>query len=148
MKLRFLIALSIMLSSLFGLNSLPASEPGHGHTELEEQMEVIGKTFRSLRRAVRDPDHNAESAEMVGEMLVAAKASTDYEPKWTADQPAAERADFVAGYQQEMEKFIEMLTELKVALEADDNETAKEIVAALRDQQRRSHKIYKKPDDD
>lgn len=148
MKLRFLLTLSILLGSFTGLTTASASSHGDDHTELGEQMEVIGKTFRSLRRAVRDPAKNAEAAEMAGKMLAAAQASIDHDPMWTADQPADEQADFVAGYRKEMEKFIQLLTDLKAALEADDNEKANEIVGALRDQQRSSHKAYKKPDED
>ncbi len=140
--------LALLLAFGLVLPVLPLPAEDHGHTELGEQMEVIGKTFRSLRRAVRDPAKNAEAAEMAGEMLAAARASIDHDPAWTADQPAAEQADFVAGYKKEMQKFIDLLTELKAALEADDNEKANELVDALRDQQRSSHKAYKKPDED
>jgi soluble cytochrome b562 len=148
MKLRLLLTLSLLLGSIAGLNTATASEGGHHHTELEDQMEIIGKTFRSLRRAVRDPAKNAESAEMAAKMLKAAKASIEFEPKWTAEQPADEQADFVAGYKKEMEVFIQLLTDLQAALEADDNDKANEIIGELRDQQRASHKVYKKPDED
>ena len=142
MKLRSLLTLSILLTSFVGYNSASAADHEEEHTALGEQMEVIGKTFRSLRRAVRDPAKNAESAEMAGKMLEAAQASLDFEPAWKAEQPAGEQADFVAGYREEMEKFVVMLTDLKAALEAD------EIISSLRDQQRSSHKAYKKPDED
>jgi len=148
MKFRYVLTLAILLSSCVGLNTVTASDDGHEHPELREQMEVIGKTFRSLRRAVRDPDKNAEAAEMAGTMLEAAQVSIDHKPTWTADQPADEQAAFVAGYKKEMEKFIQLLTDLKTALEADNNERANELVEALRDQQRSSHKEYKKPDED
>ena len=148
MKFRFVLTLAILLGSFTGFNSATAATEGHDHTELEEQMEVIGKTFRSLRRAVRDPAKNAEAAEMAGTMLEAAQASIDHDPSWTAEQPADEQADFVAGYKKEMKVFIQLLTDLKAALEADDNDKANEIVGELRDQQRSSHKAYKKPDED
>ena len=148
MKFRSVLTLAILLSSFVGLNTLTASDHEGEHTELGEQMEVIGKTFRSLRRAVRDPAKNAEAAEMAGTMLEAAQASIDHDPSWTADQPEGEQAGFVAGYKKEMKVFIQLLTDLKAALEADDNEKANEIVGELRDQQRSSHKAYKKPDED
>ncbi|GAB5561001.1 MAG: hypothetical protein SynsKO_26480 [Synoicihabitans sp.] len=148
MKLRSLLSLAVVLGSFVGLNSASANGHGHDHSELGEQMEVIGKTFRSLRRSVRDASKNAESAEMVGKMLKAAKASIDHKPAWTAEQPKAEQADFVAGYKKEMKVFIQLLTDLKAALEADDNDKANDIIGKLRDQQRDSHKAYKKPDED
>lgn len=148
MKFRFLLTSFVLLGSFIGLSPLTAAPHEEGHTQLEEQMETIGKTFRSLRRSVRDPENNAESAEMVGEMLKAAKASMEFKPAWTAEQPADEQADFVAGYKKEMEKFVMLLTDLKAALEADENEKAQDLVGELRSQQRSSHKTYKKPDED
>lgn len=148
MKFRSLLTLAILLSSFVGLNTVTAAHHEEGHTELGEQMEVIGKTFRSLRRAVRDPAKNAESAAMAGKMLKAAKASLAHDPAWTAEQPAGEQADFVAGYKKEMKVFVGLLTDLKAALEADDNDKANEVIESLRDQQRSSHKAYKKPDED
>ena len=47
-----------------------------------------------------------------------------------------------------MKVFVQLLTDLKAALEADDNDKANEIIESLRDQQRSSHKAYKKPDED
>mgnify|MGYP001544401534 CR=1 FL=1 len=148
MKSRSLLALAILLSSFVGLNTVTAAHHEEGHTELGEQMEVIGKTFRSLRRSVRDASKNAESAAMAGKMLKAAKASLDHEPSWKSEQPAGEQTDFVAGYKKEMKVFVELLAGLKAALETDDNNKANEIISELRDQQRSSHKAYKKPDED
>ncbi len=148
MKLRSLLTLSILLGSFAGFNSASAAHHEEEHTELGEQMEIVGKTFRSLRRAVRDPAKNAESAAMAGKMLAAAKAAQEFEPAWKAEQPEDEQAEFVAGYNKEMEKFVMMLTDLKAALEADDNDKANEIISSMRDQQRSSHKAYKKPDED
>ncbi|MEJ6601991.1 MAG: cytochrome b562 [Verrucomicrobiia bacterium] len=148
MKYRSLLTLAILLSSFVGLNTATAAHHEEGHTELGEQMEVIGKTFRSLRRAVRDPAKNAESAAMVGKMLKAAKSGLDHEPAWKAEQPAGEQADFVANFKKEMKVFVQILTDLKAALEADNNDKANELIESLRDQQRSSHKDFKKPDED
>lgn len=148
MKLRSLLTLALLLGSFAGFNTATAAHHEEGHTELGEQMETIGKTFRSLRRAVRDPAKNAESAAMVGKMLKAAKSGLDHEPAWKAEQPAGEQADFVASFKKEMKVFVQLLTDLKAALEADDNDKANELIASLRDQQRSSHKDFKKPDED
>lgn len=148
MKFRSLLTLALLFGSFAGFNTATAAHHEEGHTELLDQMELIGKTFRSLRRAVRDPAKNAESAAMAGKMLDAAKASLEHEPSWTSEQPAAEQADFVASYKKDMKIFIATLTDLKAALEADENDKANEIIGSLRDQNRDSHKLYKKPDED
>ncbi len=148
MKLRSLLSLAVVLGSLVGFNSATAAHHEEGHSELGEQMDVISKTFRSLRRAVRDPAKNAESAEMTGKMLKAAKAGIDHDPAWTSEKPEGEQDDFVASYKKEMKVFIQLLTDLKAAFEADDNDKANDIISKLRDHQRESHKVYKKPDED
>lgn len=127
---------------------VPLQAADHEHTPLEDQMEIIGKSFRSLRRDVRDPDKFDSAAETVATMLKAAKKSMEFEPKWTADQPAAEQEAFVAGYQKEMERFVSLLTDLHAALKAGEADKVNDLVGELRDQQRSSHKEYKKPDDD
>ncbi len=146
MNLRRPLTLVLAISMLMPVVPLQAGP--HEHTPLEDQMEIIGKAFRSLRREVRDPAKNESAAELVAKMLQAASKSTEYEPKWTADQPADEQAAFVAGYRKEMKKFVAMLEELHAALKAGDNDRANELVADLRSQQRSSHREYKKPDDD
>jgi len=148
-RLPTLIAFTVALGG-FHLPALQADNHGgdHGHSEIGEQMEMIGKTFRSLRREARDPANNAKSADLVGKMLAGAKASLGKTPSWTADQPADKQAEFVAGYEKEMKVFVGLLTDLEKAFRANDNDGAAALIEKLRDQQRSSHKDYKKPDDD
>ena len=151
MKSRFttLIAFTVALGG-FHLPALQADNHagGHGHSEIGDQMEMIGKTFRSLRREARDPANNAKSADLVAEMLKGAKASLGKTPSWTAEQPADKQAEFVAGYEKEMKVFVGLLADLEKAFRANENDKAAELIQALRDQQRDSHKVYKKPDED
>jgi len=44
--------------------------------------------------------------------------------------------------------FVGLLTDLEKAFRANDNDGAAALIEKLRDQQRSSHKDYKKPDDD
>ena len=148
-RLSTLIAFSVALGG-FQIPALQADNHagGHDHSEIGEQMEMIGKTFRSLRREARDPANNSKSADLVAEMLKGAKASLGHKPSWTSEQPADKQAAFVAGYEKEMEIFVGLLTDLEKAFRANDNDKAAELIEALRDQQRDSHKVYKKPDED
>ena len=145
MKLRFprLAALSVALSALM-ITPAQAQE----HTELGEHMEMIGKTFRNLRRDARDPANNAACADLVAKMLAGAKDSLSLKPAWTTDQPADKQAEFVNGYQKEMKVFIGLLTDLEKAFRSGDNAGAGALIEKLRDQQKLSHELYKKPDDD
>ena len=144
-RLTTLLAFTVALGG-FNLPALQADD--HAHTEIGEQMEMIGKTFRSLRREARDPANNAASADLVAKMLKGAKASMGHKPSWTSEQPADKQAEFVAGYEKEMKVFVGLLTDLEKAFRTNDNDGAAALIEKLRDQQRSSHKVYKKPDDD
>ncbi len=146
-RLTTLIAFTVAFGA-FNLPAVKADHHGDGHSEIGEQMEMIGKTFRSLRRDARDPANNAASADLVAKMLAGAKASLGHKPSWTAEQPADQQAEFVAGYEKEMKVFVSMLTDLEKAFRANDNERAAALIEDLREQQRTSHKLYKKPDED
>ena len=153
MKIRLLSTFIAFMVAFGGLNLTVLNAGSHAskdheHTPLEDEMEAISKAFRTLRRQAKDPAKNAASAELAGKMHKAAVASLDFEPAWKAEQPAGEQADFVKGYKKEMEKFVGMLADLEKAFKADDNAKAEMIIGKLRDQQKSSHKEYKKPDDD
>ena len=146
-----LLSLAMLIGGLNFTVLMVAPNEAHASeedTELTGNMEEISKTFRRLRRQVRDASKNADSAALAGEMLKHAKASLELEPAWKADQPESEQADFVAGFQKEMKVFVGLLEDLQAAFQADDTDKAVEVVAKLRDQQKKGHNAYKKPDDD
>lgn len=142
------LAVAFFGGNLTFLNASSHESGGHDHTHIEEEMETISKSFRTIRRQAKDPSKNAESAELAGKMLAAAKEAINHEPVWTQDQPASEQADFVKGFKKEMEKFIGMLVDLEKAFKSGDNAAAEKIIGDLRQHQKDSHKTYKKPDDD
>jgi hypothetical protein len=148
-RLTTLIAFTVALGG-FHLPALQADNHGggHGHSEIGEQMEMIGKTFRSLRREARDPANNAKAADLVAKMLKGAQASLGKTPSWTAEQPADKQEAFVASYEKEMKVFVGLLTDLEKAFRDGNHDKAGELIQALRDQQRDSHKAFKKPDED
>lgn len=154
MKIRLLTTLLSLVIVSCGLNLAVLKADSHeGHapvdgTELSGHMEEISKTFRRLRRQIRDSSKNADSAALAGVMLKHAKAALELEPAWTADQPESEQADFVAGFKKEMKAFVGMLEDLQAAFQADDTDKAAAVVAKLRDHQKKGHDAYKKPDDD
>lgn len=152
MKTRLLASVIAFVVAFGGLNLSVLNAASHGgggdHTPLGEEMETISKAFRTLRRQAKDPAKNASSAALTAKMLVAAKASLDHEPAWTADQPKNEQGDFVKGYKKEMEKMVAQLVDLEKAFKDGDNAKAEGIIAKLRDGQKSGHKSYKKPDDD
>jgi soluble cytochrome b562 len=139
--------LSCLLLASFTLSPalLHADEPT---TELGEQMEIIGQSFRSLRREIGNPDNMTRSTELVDKMIRAAEASLAFTPSLTEEQPLSEQEQFVADYRKDLEAFVAALHALQDTLQAGDHETAKGLVKDLRLHPRHAHKRYKKPDEE
>ena len=75
-----------------------------------------------------------------------AEASAKLDPAMTKDIPAAKQKEFVARYQAEMKKFLELCGKLEAALKANNNAEAEKLCAAMGDAQKAGHKQYKKDD--
>lgn len=117
-------------------------------TELGEQMDHLGSAFRKLRRQAGEAAKNESSLELVATMRGAAEAALKLVPAKAADLPEADRAKFVAAYQEQMQRFIGTLDALAKALKAGDNAEAQKLVGELGSLQKAGHKEYKKPERD
>ena len=142
MKIRLLF-LTVVCALTAPVAVRAADEP---ETELGGKMEKIGGAFRALRRQVADPAKNADSLTKVATIRENAQAALKLEPAKKAEVPAAQQAKFVADYQAEMKKFIEMTTKVEAALKANNNAEAEKLLAAMNDHQKQSHKTFKKDD--
>jgi cytochrome c556 len=142
MKIRLILA-SLLCAVTFASGLRAADEP---KTPLGEQMEKINAANRKLGRgAVNDASKNEASLAAVAEMKAAFTEALKYDPKNTADLPAADRAKHVEGYKAEVKKVIAELDKLAAALKAGKNEEAATIYAAIGQMQKDDHKIYKAP---
>ncbi len=126
----------------------PTIAPAHDRdaTELGEHMDNMGDAFKKLRKQVADPAQNASSLQLVDTMRKESLISAKLTPAKTQDLPEAERAKFVADYQEHMKKLLGMLDQLKAALKANDNATAEKLVKDLGAFQRESHHQFRKPE--
>ena len=138
MKIR---ALLIALACALVTGPLAADE-----TELEAKMEKMGGAFRALRRQISDASKNADSLAKVATIRQNAEAALKFEPAMKKDIPANKQAKFVADYQAEMKKFIELCGKLEGALKANNNDEAAKLCAAMGDAQKAGHKSFKKED--
>jgi len=119
------------------------------HTPLEEEMDVLKKEWRHVRRALNDPAKFADAAKRVERMIVHAKKSIELEPILLAEQEGEEaKKAFMEGYQKGMKYTVKMLGELKGAFEAGDAELATELVGKLNDARKKGHQKYKPQDED
>ena len=124
----------------------PAANADEPETELGGKMEKMSGAFRALRRQITDATKNADSLAKLATIKENAQAALKFEPALKAEKPAAEQAKFVADYQAEMKKFIELVGKVEAALKANDNDGAEKLLASMGDAQKAGHKQFKKAD--
>ena len=115
-------------------------------TELGAKMEKMGGAFRALRRQISDASKNADSLAKLAVIRQNAEASVKLEPAMAKDVPAAKKQEFVARYQAEMKKFLDLVGKVEAALKANNNAEAATLVNQLADAQKAGHKEFKKED--
>ena len=121
-------------------------KPKHDETELEKSMQTLGKAWRKLRKQADKPELNANSLELMATIQEAAKKNLTLTPDLARDQPADKREQFIAGYQKGIKEMIAAFDQLEVALKANDNKAAVEIIAKIGAMQKEGHKAYKRPE--
>lgn len=135
-----------LLTVVFALAAGLVARAADAETELGGKMEKIGGAFRALRRQITDATKNADSLARLATIKENAQASLKLEPAMKADKPAAEQAKFVADYQAEMKKFIELVGKVEAALKANDNAEAGKLLETMSSDQKKAHKMFKKDD--
>ncbi len=114
-------------------------------TELGDKMDDIGSAFKKLKKQIADPSQNASSIQLVEKMRKGVAAASQQTPVKTQDLPQADRAKFLADYDEGMKKFSSLLEQLETALKANDNAAADKLVKDLNSLQRESHKEFRRP---
>lgn len=135
-----------LLTVVFALAAGLVARAADTETELGGKMEKIGGAFRALRRQITDASKNADSLAKLATIKENAVASLKLEPAMKADKPAAEQKKFVADYQAEMKKFIELVGKVEAALKANDNAEAGKLLETMSADQKKAHKMFKKDD--
>ena len=142
MKIRLILAtLACALMTVPAVSA--ADEP---ETELGGKMEKMSSAFRPLRRQIADASKNADSLAKLATIKENAQAALKFEPAKKVEIPAAEQAKFVADYQAEMKKTIELIGKVEMALKANNNAEAEKLLGAVGDAQKAGHKQFKKAD--
>ncbi len=149
MKNRFLLtALVVALAAAataFARPTVAAPQDGD-ETQLEQYMEDINRGMRKLRRAVTDPEANAESIQDVRAIELLVIKSRNETPKMAADIAEADMAAWMLEYQQGMLEFSAKLLELETALVKGDNEAAGAAYKAVGELKSPAHKKFKAKD--
>jgi len=116
-------------------------------TDLEKQMDVIGKSARALKKQIKDSTQNDTSLELVAKIRAAATASLTLIPAKAADLSGPDRDKFIASYQAGLRQFIDGVDTLAGALTAGDNVAAFKDLSRLFTLEKQDHKQFRKPED-
>src|SRR5580692_11744145 len=143
-SLALLLALPLLSPALSFAQTTPtppAGSPAPGvapaddekKTDLEIQMDRMGKAYRKLKRQVADPAQNEASLQLLATMQAAAKQAADLTPAKTADLPADQQAKFVDDFKAGIKGMQDEFTKLSDALTAGKNDAAVKLVAEIGD---------------
>jgi hypothetical protein len=158
-SLALLLALPLLSPALSFAQTTPtppAGSPAPGvapaddekKTDLEIQMDRMGKAYRKLKRQVADPAQNEASLQLLATMQAAAKQAADLTPAKTADLPADQQAKFVDDFKAGIKGMQDEFTKLSDALTAGKNDDAVKIVAEIDALEKKDHKEFRKPKKD
>ena len=115
-------------------------------TELSHKMEVMDEGMKKLKRTLKKPDQNEESAKLIDTIIEAAKAARELSPEKTGTLSDADKAKFVEAYQASMDKLIGTMGQMKKAVEAGDNKKAMELHKSLKTQEEDGHDKFMEDD--
>ncbi len=125
-----------------------APKPKAPKTALAKDMDKINKANRALGKQISDATKNDSSLELLATIHDAAVAASDEKPAFTADQPEADQAKFVADYQAKMKEFLGAVDKVIADVKAGDNATAAVDAKKLGMEERQGHKSFRKPEKD
>lgn len=146
MKKSSLFLLSLLLALLPAVVRAEDAKPKKADTELEKSMDLMNKPWRKLRKQAADQALNADSLALLATIKAAAQDNLKYTPDLARDVPAEKRDKFIAGYQEQMKKFIASLDPIEAAFKAGDNPAAVGFIAKAAALQKEGHKEYKRPE--
>jgi len=136
----------LTLSITLALSSFAPDARGQEEmTPMEESMEIINDSYRTIGRGLRRPDP-ADQAKFVEAATVMEKEAIkckDLVPMKIKEMPEAEQATAIEKYKEEMDTFIATIGALKTALEAGDFEQASAEFDNLKKEKSEGHEQWK-----
>lgn len=115
-------------------------------TPMEESMETMEGAFRNLRRALRSPDLalKEDYLQYVSIMKTEAIKCKDWVPQLIEDLPEAKKGEALKSYLEDMDRFIEIIGTLDVAVQEAKWDEANAAIKKMRKEKSDGHKQYKK----
>lgn len=145
-------SLSGFAASVLITTFLAVSIPGYAQDDkpkspLAQQMSGIAKDFRSLRKMVNDPAQKDAAVGLVKDMEARATKAKGFEPEKTTDIPPADRPQFLADFQKQMDGLIGDFQKLEQAVSDGKTADASSLLVKLQADKREGHKKFNAEDD-
>lgn len=146
MKRSSLYVLAAALIAAFTLALLPTQQPvsaddEDGQEVIQEAMQLLGGNYRKVRRQMSKPEMNADTANLLSEMIVACVESKAYLPE------TASTDDLKSSYRAVMNKLIIALANAENAALAGDSGKLKEYVLKANTVKGEGHELFISEDD-
>jgi len=150
---RLLILFAALLALPFALSFTPPAQEDPGeqaeeHQEtpmavsLHDEMEALEKSFKALRRSIRDEAQVAASLEHVGAIQAAVLKTKVLEPPMLANVPAAEQAAFLVSFRKDMLALLRATIDMEEALLDGRFDETREIYKKIHDTEESGHEKF------
>lgn len=136
-----------LLLLTFGLTA-PALRAGDDENvpPIVAHMRQINENLRTLRGQYDQPGLESENVQLVETIRMHVQAAQKLEPLKTPQIPADQRAAFLRDFRSELDKVLDTLDQLEVALKQGDSAAAKELILKLNDIKKEGHQKFKSPE--
>ncbi|HWU44826.1 MAG TPA: cytochrome b562 [Bdellovibrio sp.] len=109
---------------------------------LKLNMKQIGKNLKAIVATVNDSSKNQDNAGLAQQAAEAFQAVYNQVPDVINEMPADQQPEAIKGFQQEIQKGIDLFTQLKDAFLNGDNAGAAQILKALSQLKQDGHDQY------
>ena len=149
-KLSLLLGVLLLVAPASAQTPPPSGKPpqhqkkdkGRPDTPLEKVMDKMGKAFRKLRGEAKAGAFSDDAVGLVATMKEAATEAKKLEPLKTKDLPEDKRAEFVADFRGDLDKFAAKLDQLSAELKAGDTAAALKSVDQLAKTMKSDHEEF------
>ncbi|MES2310055.1 MAG: cytochrome b562 [Verrucomicrobiota bacterium] len=134
-----------LFRSLFCFFIIVSSLTLHADTPLEGKMSKMKGTFKELSKSLQAPVEadKAKYVQLATQLRDLMKESRELTPEKTDEIPAEKRAEFVQGYQKQIDQSIALLETMIQTLEASNWPEAQKQFDLLKQYQKEGHKAYR-----
>jgi len=140
MKLRTLLLVTALVSIIPLCTDARADAPD---TPLEIQMQALARGTKKLSLQVSDPTKQQDTVSLLESLKQTAAMAKTLEPRKTASIASADRAQFLAAYQSQMDKLTAAYDQIETSVKAGQYDQAKSILSTLGPIKKEGHSKFK-----